>query len=339
VETEAESVAIRDRLEPRPGVVASGRRLSDDLRRAVGLAVVGADEALRFVTLALLADGHVLVEDVPGTGKTLLARAVARSLDLRTGRIQGTPDLLPTDVTGSSIFEGGGLRFVAGPVFTNILLVDEINRATPRTQSALLEAMQERQVSIEGTTHPLPDPFVVLATQNPIEFEGTFALPQAQLDRFLVRIRIGYPDEAGERRIAARHQADAEPLERIEPIADAGQLLALRDEVRRVHVGDEVEAYVVALVRATRAHEDIQLGASPRATVALYRVAQAAAVLAGRSFVLPDDVKLVAPAVLAHRLVVDLDRSLRGATADSALASLLEAVPVPPVVEARQAPG
>jgi MoxR-like ATPase len=338
VDAEAEPVAVAGRREPRPGVVASGRRLWDDLRRAVSLAVVGAEEPLRFVTLALLADGHVLVEDVPGTGKTLLARAVARALDLRTARIQGTPDLLPTDVTGSSIFEGSGLRFVPGPVFTNILLVDEVNRATPRTQSALLEAMQERQVSIEGTTHPLPDPFVVLATQNPIEFEGTFALPQAQLDRFLVRIRIGYPDEAGEGRIARRHQFDAEPLELIEPIIDSGQLLALRDEVRRVHVGDEVEAYVVALARATRVHQDIQLGASPRATVALYRVAQAAAVLAGRSFVLPDDVKAVAPAVFAHRLVVDLDRSLRGATVDSALAAILEAVPVPPIVEGGQAP-
>ena len=326
-------IAIGDRVEPRHGAVASGGRLWDDLRAAVGLAVVGADDALRYVTLALLADGHVLVEDVPGTGKTLLARAIARGLDLRTGRIQGTPDLLPTDVTGSSIFEGGGLRFVAGPVFTNILLVDEINRATPRTQSALLEAMQERQVSIEGTTHPLPDPFVVLATQNPVEFEGTFALPQAQLDRFLVRVQVGYPDEAGERRIARRHQSQAEPLERIAPIADAGQLLALRDEVRRVHVSDGVEAYVVALIRATRQHDDIQLGASPRATVALYRVAQAAAVLAGRAFVLPDDVKDVAGAVLAHRLVVDLDRSLRGATAESALASILDSVPVPPVRE------
>ena len=317
----------------RPDVVAAGRRLWDDLRAAVGLAVVGADEPLRLVAIALLADGHVLVEDVPGTGKTLLARAVARALDLDTNPIQGTPDLLPVDVTGSSIFEGGGLRFVRGPVFTNVLLVDEINRATPRTQSALLEAMQEHQVSIEGTTHPLPEPFVVLATQNPVEFEGTFALPQAQLDRFLVRARIGYPDESGERRIARRHRDQAEPLELIKPVLDAARLLSLRDEVRRVRVADEVEAYVVAIVRATRAHEDLVLGASPRATVALYRVAQAAAVLDGRSFVLPDDVKAVAPAVLGHRLVVDLDRSLRGATADSALATVLDRVPVPPLTE------
>ena len=295
----------------RPDVVAAGRRLWDDLRAAVGLAVVGADEPLRLVAIALLADGHVLVEDVPGTGKTLLARAVARALDLETNRIQGTPDLLPVDVTGSSIFEGGGLRFVRGPVFTNVLLVDEINRATPRTQSALLEAMQEHQVSIEGT----------------------FALPQAQLDRFLVRARIGYPDESGERRIARRHRDQAEPLELIKPVLDAARLLALRDEVRRVRVAEEVEAYVVAIVRATRAHEDLVLGASPRATVALYRVAQAAAVLDGRSFVLPDDVKAVAPAVLGHRLVVDLDRSLRGATADSALATVLDRVPVPPLTE------
>jgi MoxR-like ATPase len=218
-------------------------------------------------------------------------------------------------------------------VFTNILVVDEINRATPRTQSALLEAMQERQVSIEGTTRPLPDPFVVLATQNPIEFEGTFALPQAQLDRFVVRIRLGYPDVASERTIARRHQAEMEPLDLIRPVLDAKRLLALRDAVRQVHVSPEVEGYTVAIVRATRGHEDLQLGASPRATVALYRVAQAAAVLTGRSFVLPDDVKAVAPAVLAHRLVVDLDRSLRGATADEALAEILATVPAPPVGE------
>jgi MoxR-like ATPase len=327
--------------EPAPDLTAapsdlttrSTRHLRDDLIEAVGRAVVGAEEPVRLVLTALLADGHVLVEDVPGTGKTLLARAIARALDLRTNRIQGTPDLLPVDVTGSSLYEGGSLRFAPGPVFTNILLMDEINRATPRTQAALLEAMQERQVSIEGQTRPLPEPFVVLATQNPIEFEGTFALPQAQLDRFLVRIGLGYPDVAGERSIARRHQAAAEPLDRIEPIADGPRLLALRDEVRRVRVADEVEAYLVSLVRATRLHPDIQLGASPRATVALYRAAQATALLQGRSFVLPDDVKAIARPVLAHRLVVDLDQSLRGASAEAALDAILDQLPVPPVTE------
>ena len=295
--------------------------------------MIGGEDSLRLITIALLADGHVLIEDVPGTGKTLLASAVARALDLRMTRIQGTPDLLPVDVTGSSLFEGGGLRFAPGPVFTNILLVDEINRATPRTQAALLEAMQERHVSIEGTTRPLPEPFIVLATQNPVEFEGTFALPQAQLDRFLVRARIGYPNAAGEGAIARRHHAAREPLESIEPVLDGAAILALRDEVREVRVAEEVEAYLVALVRATREHPDLQLGASPRASVALYRATQAAAVLAGRSFVLPDDVKSLAGPVLAHRLVVDLDRSLRGASSESALASIVEDLPVPPIAD------
>jgi MoxR-like ATPase len=288
------------------------------------------DEPLRLILAALLAEGHVLVEDVPGTGKTLLARAIGRALALRTNRIQGTPDLLPVDVTGSSLYEAGALRFAPGPVFTNILLVDEINRATPRTQSALLEAMQERQVSIEGTTRPLPEPFVVLATQNPIEFEGTFALPQAQLDRFLVRVRLGYPEEPAERSIARRYQDAAEPLDAIEPVIDGPRLLALRDQVRGVRVADEVEAYLVAIVRATRAHPDLQLGASPRATVALYRTTQAWAVLDGRDFVLPDDVKAMARPVLAHRLVIDLDRSLRGASVDAALTWILDTVPAPP---------
>ena len=305
-----------------------------DLRREVGRAVVGADDALHLVAVALLADGHVLLEDVPGTGKTLLARAVARAIGLTTARIQGTPDLLPVDVTGSSLYEGGGLRFVPGPVFTNLLLVDEINRATPRTQSALLEAMQEHQVSIEGQIRPLPEPFVVLATQNPIEYEGTFALPQAQLDRFLVRAKIGYPDEAGERRIASRYTAAAEPLDAIAPIADAARIVALRDRVRQVRVAPEVEAYAVAVIRATRAHADVELGASPRASVALYRAAQAAATLDGRAYAMPDDVKAMAGPVLEHRLVIDVDRAVRGASPASVVAAVLASVPVPPLPEA-----
>ncbi len=312
------------------GRPSDGLRVWSVLRGAVSEAVVGGTNALRLITVALLADGHVLVEDVPGVGKTLLARAFAQSLGLRSGRIQGTPDLLPVDVTGSSVLEGGSLRFTPGPVFTNVLLVDEINRATPRTQSALLEAMQERQVSIEGQTRPLPDPFLLIATENPIEYEGTFALPEAQLDRFLVRVRIGYPDEDEERRIARRYQEARDPLESVPAVLDAGAVIALRELVRAVRVADEVEAYVTSLVRATRGHPDLALGGSPRSSVALYRCAQAWAFLDGRDFVLPDDVKAVAPSVLAHRLVVDLDRSIRGITALEVVEAILGTVPAPP---------
>jgi MoxR-like ATPase len=313
---------------------SSGLEAWQGLRDAVGHAVIGADDAVRLVAVALLADGHVLIEDVPGVGKTLLARAVAQALGLRTSRVQGTPDLLPVDVTGGSILEGGTLRFVEGPVFTNILLVDEINRATPRTQAALLEAMQERQVTVEGTTRPIAEPFIVLATQNPIEYEGTFALPEAQLDRFLVRARLGYPGEAEERAIARRYRDSAEPLDGVPQVLDGAAILDLRDRIRGLRVADEVEAYVVAITTATRSHAQLQLGASPRATVALYRAAQAWACLEGRDFVRPDDVKAVAPAVLGHRLVVDLDQGLRGATADGVVAELLEQVPVPPIAGA-----
>lgn len=308
-----------------------GRRFWRELRETVGIAAVVADESLRLLAIALLAEGHALVEDVPGVGKTLLTRAFSRALGLTFARVQGTPDLLPGDVLGASLLEGDHFRFVPGPVFTNVLLFDEINRATPRTQSALLEAMQEAQVSIEGETRPLPDPFLVLATQNPIELEGTFALPEAQLDRFLVRLRLGYPDRKDERRIASRYQTAAEPLLAVEPIIDASALLAMREAVRTVAVADPVEEYVVALVQASRELSELRLGASPRASVALYRAAQASAYLDGRDFVLPDDVKGVAAAVLGHRVLLDLDRQLRGVTVEAVIDGLLGAVDAPPL--------
>jgi MoxR-like ATPase len=306
-----------------------GARFLEAVQASVARAVVGAELPLRLLATALLAEGHALVEDVPGVGKTLLARAFARSLGLSFARVQGTPDLLPTDVTGSSILDGKDFRFIPGPVFSNVLLVDEINRATPRTQSALLEAMQEHQVSAEGHTRPLPDPFLVLATQNPIELEGTFALPEAQLDRFLLRIAVGYPDEAAERRIASRHQAAAEPLDAVDTVVDPTEVAALRDAARTVRVADDVERYIVALVRATRDSEDVRLGASPRSSVALYRASQAWALLEGRGYVLPDDVRLIAHGVLEHRLLLDVDRELRGATVGGVVEAVLDSVPVP----------
>jgi len=306
----------------------AGERLWRSLRDEVARAVVGGEEPLKLLTVTLLAEGHALIEDVPGVGKTLLARAFARALGLGFGRVQGTPDLLPTDVTGSSVLAGAEFRFIPGPIFTNVLLVDEINRATPRTQSALLEAMQERQVSVDGETRPIPAPFLVLATQNPIELEGTFALPEAQLDRFLVRIALGYPGENDERAIARRYREADEPLEAVQTVLDPSALSGLRESARRVNVSDEVEGYAVRVVRATREHPDLQLGGSPRASVALYRASQALAFLDGRDFVLPDDVAALAAPVLTHRLVVDVDREMRGASAADVMAEVMERVPV-----------
>jgi MoxR-like ATPase len=319
---------VTERHRPPQGL--EGKRFWRTLRDAVSEAVVVEDEPLRLLAIAMLAHGHALVEDVPGVGKTLLTRAFSRALDLSFGRVQGTPDLLPSDVLGASLLEGDHFRFLPGPIFTNVLLVDEINRATPRTQSALLEAMQEGQVSIEGETRPLPDPFLVLATQNPIELEGTFALPEAQLDRFLVRIRLGYPNRASERRIASRYRSSAEPLTAITPIVEAQALLAMREAVRAIEVADPVEDYLVAIVQASRHRPDLRLGASPRTSVALYRAAQASAYLEGRDFVLPDDVKALAGPVLAHRLLLDIDRQLRGATAEAVIEEMLASVGAPP---------
>jgi MoxR-like ATPase len=320
------------------GTRAAARSRSSDVRvgrfwrnlsESVAGAVVGDEPALRLLAVALLADGHALIEDVPGVGKTLLARSFARSLGLAFGRVQGTPDLLPTDVTGSTLIEGRSMRFVPGPIFTNVLLVDEINRATPRTQSALLEAMQERQVSVEGQTRPLPKPFLVIATQNPVELEGTFSLPEAQLDRFLVRVGVGYPGKEDEQKIARRYRDGGEPLDHVEAIVGQAELIALQDRVSRVLVSEAVEGFIVDLVRTTREHRDLRLGGSPRASVAIYRASQAWAALEGRSFVLPDDVVSVARPVLCHRLLVDIDRQLRGITAAAVMEEVLGSVPVP----------
>jgi len=310
-----------------PSITAA--RLWASLRDSVDGAMVGAHEALRLLTATLLVGGHVLIEDVPGVGKTLLAKAFARSLGLSFARIQGTPDLLPSDVTGSSVLDAADFRFVPGPIFSNVVLFDEINRATPRTQSALLEAMQERQVSVDGQTRPLPRPFVVLATQNPVELEGTFALPEAQLDRFLVRVALGYLDEPGERAMLRLQRAGDDQVERLTPVVSAADLEAVQVAVREVLVADEVEQYLIAVVRATRQHDDVQLGASPRSAVALYRAAQAWAALDGRDFVIPDDVQTLIVPVLAHRLVLDLDRELRGATRQAVLDEVRAQTPVP----------
>jgi MoxR-like ATPase len=309
----------------------AGERFWRAIRDSVCQAVVVDEEVIRLLAIALLSHGHALIEDVPGVGKTLLAKAFSRALGMTFSRVQGTPDLLPSDVLGASVLEGSSFRFIPGPIFTNVLLVDEINRATPRTQSALLEAMEEGHVSIEGETRDLPDPFLVLATENPIELEGTFALPEAQLDRFLVRIRLGYPGRVDEGRIARRYRDSAEPLDAVALVAPPDQLLAMRESVRTVDISAAVEDYLVDVVRATREHPELRLGGSPRSSMALYRATQARAFLAGRDFALPDDVKALVPAVLGHRILLDLDRQLRGSTTEDVIEAVLGSVAAPPV--------
>ncbi len=291
--------------------------------------IVGKHQQVELLMVAMLCQGHVLIEDVPGTGKTMLARAMATSMGLSFKRLQCTPDLLPNDITGVEVFDQGAARFEfqPGPVFVNILLADEINRATPRTQSALLEAMQERQVTVGNVTHPLPAPFLVLATQNPIEYEGTFPLPEAQLDRFLMRLSLGYPETQDEIQIL-RNQRKRHPIDVIEPVVDGSQLLALHDVVTDVHVDETIERYILSIVQATREHPDLALGASPRGSLALYKTSQAWAALQGRDFVLPDDVKMLAPLTLSHRLILKPDSQLRGRTAQAIIREILDQTPL-----------
>jgi MoxR-like ATPase len=306
------------------------RAMAERARRNVERVIVGKSDAIDLLLVALLCEGHVLIEDVPGIGKTMLAKSVARTLDCTFRRIQFTPDLLPSDVTGVSFFNQRSqeFEFRPGPIFSQIVLADEINRATPRTQSALLECMEERQVSLEGETRPLPRPFIVLATQNPIELEGTFPLPEAQLDRFLLRISIGYPAEADEKEIVRRFRA-ANPLDELPAVVESMELAAMQRLCREVHVAEAVEDYIVRLVRASRLHASIELGASPRGSLALYRTAQAYAAVHGRGFVLPDDVKRLAPSVLTHRLITSAQSRLRGRAAQDVLEEVIASVPAP----------
>jgi len=309
-----------------PDVQATARRIIDNINTVI----VGKEPVIELVLVALLCEGHVLIEDVPGIGKTTLAKTVARSLACAFRRIQFTPDLLPSDVTGIYFFNQKAQEFLfrPGPVMSQVVLADEINRATPRTQSALLEAMQEQQVTVDVETMALPRPFMVLATQNPIELEGTFPLPEAQIDRFLLRIKLGYPSEDEENAILLRFEHQ-DPLDKLEAVTSPDELLAMQEAVRHVKVEDSVRQYIVRIVRGTREHRHVDLGVSPRGSLALYRTAQALAAIRGRTFATPDDVKALAPSVLTHRIMLSPQTRLRGRTPEEVVAEIVDEVPVP----------
>ena len=309
----------------------TGEKVSANVERVI----IGKSQEVRLTLVALLCRGHLLIEDVPGTGKTMLAKAVAKSLGCSFRRIQFTPDLLPSDVTGLSIYnqKTQEFEFRPGPIMAQVVLADEINRATPKTQSALLESMEEHQATSDGTTYQMPEPFLVIATQNPIEYEGTFALPEAQLDRFMLRIRLGYPSLADEQTIL-EEQKLTHPLEDLKEVLGVDELLQLQSAVREIYVDPSVAEYIVRLVNATRTHPDVYLGASPRGSLALYRTGQALAALAGRDYVIPDDIKALAEAALAHRLIIKTSSSMHDIDPRQVIAELLNSVPVEAVSQA-----
>lgn len=310
--------------------VESVQRMAERIRENVQRVIVGKDEAINLAIIALLCRGHILVEDAPGIGKTTLAKSLAQSLNCTFKRIQFTPDLMPTDVLGVNYYNQrtGDFEFRRGPIFSQLLLADEINRATPRTQSSLLEAMQERQATLDGETRQLPDPFLVMATQNPIEMEGTFPLPEAQLDRFMLRITLGYPTPEEESDILLRFERDSEPPE-VSAVADAEELAGIQSLVNGVLVDDTIRQYIVDILQASRTNQSLTLGASPRAGLALYKACQARAALDGRDFVTPDDVKALAIPVLSHRFIVASNARLRGRTSGQIVRDILAGIPVP----------
>lgn len=300
------------------------------IRDNVARVIVGKSDVVDLALVAMLCEGHILFEDVPGIGKTTLAKAFARSLGCSFHRIQFTPDLLPSDVTGLSVYnqKTQEFEFRPGPIIAQVVLADEINRATPRTQSALLEAMQEHQITVDGDTKLLPRPFLVLATQNPIELEGTFPLPEAQVDRFFIRLKLGYPTENEESEILLRYEHD-EPLDNLQAVVNPASLSEMQKAIRTVRVEASLREYIIAIVRATRAHTSVELGASPRGSLFLYRASQALAALRGRDFVLPDDVKYLTPFILTHRLIISAQTRLRGRTAEQVVKDVVDSVPVP----------
>ncbi|HEX5096269.1 MAG TPA: MoxR family ATPase [Acidimicrobiia bacterium] len=314
---------------PRPDT--SFKDTFDAIARQVETVLRGKRRAVHLSLVCLFAEGHLLIEDVPGVGKTSLAKAIARSTSGTWRRIQFTPDLLPSDVTGASVWDRSrnDFEFRSGAVFANIVLADEINRASPKTQSALLESMEERQVTVDATTYKLPTPFMVIATQNPVELEGTYPLPEAQLDRFLLRLRIGYPDRDAELAILDAQGTQVVDVDELEPVTDSETVAFWSGELARVHIAPELQGYVVDLADATRHHRDLMLGVSPRGALALQRAGRALAASVGRSYVVPDDIKALAPAVLEHRLVLSPEAMMRGVSSADVLTSVLESIPVP----------
>ena len=301
-------------------------RIVDNVKKVI----IGKDRSVELGIVALMCQGHALIEDVPGVGKTMLARSIARSTGCAFKRIQFTPDLLPTDVTGVSIFnqKSGEFEFREGPIISQLVLADEINRATPKTQSAMLEAMEERQVTVEGITHPVPLPFMVMATQNPVEYEGTFPLPEAQLDRFLLTITLGYPTSDEELSIIEGQQL-SHPIDSLQPVSNADEVIELQEAAKRIYVDDLIKRYIVTITKKTRDHPDLSLGSSPRGSLALFRGAQGMALIAGRDFALPDDVKELAVPMLSHRIIVSAAARMRGLHGRDVISSVVEEVPVP----------